>query len=73
MLALLAFIPILVTLVLMMGFNWKAKWALLVSWLMATVFAFFFWDINLKAILASSIFGMLSSTDVLIIIFGGER
>ncbi len=70
MLALLAFIPILVTLVLMMVFNWKAKWCLLISWLMAAVFAFFFWDIDLKTLFASSLFGMMSSSDVLIIILG---
>ena len=70
MLAILAFIPILITLVLMMGFNWKAKWALLIAWVMAAIFAFFFWEIDLKALFASSVFGMLSSCDVLIIIFG---
>ncbi len=70
MLAILAFLPILTTLVLMMVFNWPAKRCLILSWLMAGVFGFFFWDIELKALLASSVFGMLSSFDVLIIIFG---
>lgn len=70
MLAIIAFLPILITLVLMMVFNWKAKWCLLISWLMAAVFAFFFWDIDLKALFASSLFGMMSSSDVLIIILG---
>lgn len=70
MLALVAFIPILVTLILMMVFNWPAKWCLLISWLLAGIFAFLFWDINILSILASSIFGMLSSIDVLIIILG---
>ena len=35
MLALLAFLPILTTLILMMVFNWPAKRCLLISWLMA--------------------------------------
>ena len=70
MLALLAFLPILATLVLMMVFNWKAKWCLLISWLLAAVFAFFFWDIDFKTLFASSIFGMLSAFDVLVIIIG---
>lgn len=70
MLALLAFIPILVTLILMMVFNWPAKWCLLISWILSAVFAFFFWDIDIKALFASSLFGMLNSTDVLIIILG---
>ena len=70
MLALIAFVPILVTLVLMMVFNWPAKWSLLISLVMALVFGFFFWDISPLALLGSSIYGMLSSVDVLIIITG---
>ena len=70
MLALLAFLPILATLVLMMVFNWSAKRSLIISWALAIVFAFIFWDIDTKALLASSLYGMLSSFDVLIIIAG---
>ena len=70
MLAILAFIPILATLILMMVFNWPAKWCLLISLGLAAVFAFFFWEINALAILASTIYGMLSSLDVLVIITG---
>lgn len=70
MMALLAFIPILLTLVLMLVFNVKAKWSLLISWLVAAIFAFLFFDINIKALFAGSVFGMLNSFDVLIIILG---
>ncbi len=70
MLALLAFIPILTTLVLMMVFNWPAKRCLLLSWIMAVVFSLVFWGSDAKALLASSFHGLLSSMDVLIIIFG---
>ncbi len=70
MIAILAFLPILLTLILMMVFNWPAKWCLLISWILAMVFAFFFWDIDFGALFASSVFGMLSSFDVLIIISG---
>lgn len=70
MTAILAFLPILTTLVFMMIFNWPAKRCLLISWIMAGVFAFIFWDIDIKALLGSSLFGMLSSFDVLIIILG---
>ncbi len=70
MLALIAFLPILATLVLMMVFNWPAKWSLLVSWVMAVLFGFLFFDVELSALLASSAFGMLSTADVLIIITG---
>lgn len=68
--AILAFIPIVLTLILMMVFNWPAKRCLLISWLLACVFAFFAFDIDLKALFASSLHGMLSSADVLIIILG---
>ncbi len=70
MLAILAFLPILATLVLMIVFNWPAKRCLLISWVISCIIGFFFWDIKFKALLASSIYGMLSSMDVLIIITG---
>lgn len=70
MLAIVAFLPILATLILMTAFNWPAKRCLLVSWLMACVLGFFLWDIELKAIAASSLYGVLKSLDVLIIVFG---
>jgi len=70
MLAIFAFLPILATLVLMMVFNWPAKRCLLISWLMACVFAFVLWKVDLLALVASSVYGMLSSMDVLIIITG---
>ena len=60
MLALIAFLPILATLVLMMVFNWPAKRCLLISWVMAAVFAFVFWNIDAMALVAGSLYGMLS-------------
>ncbi|MBE6718971.1 MAG: L-lactate permease [Ruminococcaceae bacterium] len=70
MLALLAFLPILATLILMMVFNWPAKWCLLISLVMAVLFGFFFFDIGAIALLASTLYGMLSSIEVLVIILG---
>lgn len=70
MLAIIAFLPILATLVLMMVFNWPAKWSLLVSWVAAAIFGFIFWDVKITELIASSLYGMLSSMDVLIIILG---
>ena len=70
MLALLAFVPILITLVLMMFFNWPAKWSLLVSLGLAVVFGFFFWNIPLGELFAGVVYGMMNSADVLIIITG---
>ncbi len=70
MLALLAFVPILLTLVLMMAFNWPAKWSLLVSLVLAFVFSLFFWKVPATELLANVCYGMLNSADVLIIIVG---
>ena len=70
MLALIAFLPILATLVLMMVFNWPAKWSLLVSWVMAFVFGVAFFDVDLGALAAGSGYGMLSAIEVIIIITG---
>lgn len=66
----MSFLPILSALVLMMAFNWSAKRCLIISWAMAVVFSYCFLDIDFLALFASTIYGMLCSADVLIIIFG---
>ena len=68
--AIIAFLPIAATLILMMAFNWKAKHCLILSWVLACVLGFLLWDIEVKALLASSFYGLLSSIDVIIIITG---
>ncbi len=70
MLALLAFIPILITLILMLVFNWPAKRCLMLSWVVALIFGILFWNNDIKSLLAGSLYGVLSSLDVLIIITG---
>ena len=70
MYALLAFLPILVAIVLMTGFNWGAKKALPVSWLAAALIASLTWKMDLGSILGFSVYGLFKSVDVLIIIFG---
>ncbi len=70
MLAILAFLPILLTLVLMLVFDLHAKWSLLISFCVAFVLSLSFWKINVIELLAGSVFGMLNSMDVLIIISG---
>ena len=70
MLALIAFLPILATLILMMVFNWPAKRSLMVSWVMAFVFGVLFFDVDLAALAAGSGYGMLSAIEVIIIITG---
>ncbi|MCL3782653.1 L-lactate permease [Prolixibacteraceae bacterium JC049] len=68
--AILAFTPILLTIVLMAGFNWGAKKALPLSWLLAVIIALFYWKIDIINVTAYSFFGVLKALDILIIIFG---
>ncbi|MFZ5969562.1 MAG: L-lactate permease [Bacillota bacterium] len=70
MYAFMAFLPILVTIIMMVGFNWAAKKALLVAWILAAVIALGVWKMDFHNVLAYSVFGVLKAIDVLIIIFG---
>ena len=68
--ALLAFSPILLTIVLMVGFNWGAKKALPLSLLLSVIVAYTVWEIDIFHIMGYSVFGFLKALDILIIIFG---
>jgi lactate permease len=68
--ALLAFSPILLTIVLMAGFNWPAKKALPLALLTAILVAFLEWDMTVQHVLGYTVFGFLKALDILIIIFG---
>ena len=70
MLALIAFLPILATLVLMMVFNWPAKRCLMISWAMAFVIGVLGFKVDIGALAAGSAYGMLSAIEVIIIITG---
>ncbi|MBP5618264.1 MAG: L-lactate permease, partial [Clostridia bacterium] len=70
LLTLLAFLPILLCVVAMAAFNCPAKFAMPVTWLIAALLAFFCWKMDFVTLAAYSLFGLLNSLDVLIIIFG---
>lgn len=70
MLAFIAFLPILVTIILMTAFNWPAKRALPLAWLLASLVGLTTWKMDILHIAGFSIFGALKALDVLIIIFG---
>lgn len=70
MFALFAFIPLLFCVIAMAVFNWPAKFALPVTWLLACIFGFIFWDMKPLTLAAYSISGVLNSIDVLVTIFG---
>ena len=46
MFAIIAFIPIIVTIIVMAGFNWPAKIALPLAWLITAVVCFFGWQMD---------------------------
>ncbi len=70
MLAVLAFLPILLSIILMTVFNKPAKIVLPISFLVACILGFFVWKMELVTILSATIFGFLSSIEVLLVIFG---
>ena len=70
MYAIIAFIPIIVTVVLMVAFNWPAKRALPLAWALAFIFAIAVWKMNVGAAIGRTITGMLDGVTVCVIIFG---
>ncbi len=66
----MAFLPILVTIILMVGFNWSAKKALPIAWALAAAVALGIWRMDFHYVMSYSVFGVLKAFDVLIIIFG---
>ena len=75
MYAIIAFIPIIVTVVLMIGFNWPAKRALPLAWFIACLIGIFVWKMPVisfdgTSAVGQTITGFLSAFEVLVIIFG---
>jgi lactate permease len=68
--ALLAFVPILVGGILIIGLRWTAKKSMPIVYLIATVIAFFAWQMSFNRILASTIEGLVYAASILWIIFG---
>lgn len=69
-LALLAFIPIAVIFILMVGFRWGATKAMPVAFFAALLLALFVWKTPGNWILASSINGIGIAIQILLIVFG---
>ena len=70
MYAIIAFIPIIVTVVLMVAFNWPAKRALPLAWILALIFGVALWKMSVSHAIAYTLTGFLSAFEVLVIIFG---
>ncbi|GAB3371051.1 L-lactate permease [Azotobacter armeniacus] len=69
-LALLAFSPILLAAVLLVGLRWPAKRAMPLVYLLTAGIGLFAWDMSLNRVLASTLQGLVITIGVLWIIFG---
>lgn len=70
MYAILAFLPILLSVVLMTAFSRPAKIVLPIAYLLSAVLAFFAWKMPAVAVASATLYGILSSIEVLLVIFG---
>src|SRR5690554_7104724 len=70
LLALLAFAPILLAGILLLGLRWPARTAMPVVFVATAVIAHLAWDVTLNRILASTLQGLVVTVGVLWIIFG---
>lgn len=68
--ALLASLPILVTLVLMAGLMWPAKRVMPLAWLTAAAAALIFWRMEPLRLAAATAEGFLGAINILVIVFG---
>jgi lactate permease len=69
-LALLAFVPIAVIFILMVGFRWGATKAMPVAFIVAALLAVLVWKTPLNWILAASVNGVGIAIQILLIVFG---
>jgi len=70
MYAILAFLPILLSVVFMTVFSRPAKVVLPIAFLLSAILGFFVWKMPLVTIVAATVYGVLSSVEVLLVIFG---
>lgn len=70
LLALLAFTPIVLAAVLLVGLQWPAKRAMPLAFILTVLVALFAWDMTVTRVIASSLQGLVVSVSLLWIIFG---
>ncbi|MGS3181175.1 L-lactate permease [Aeromonas dhakensis] len=70
LLALLAFSPIVVAAVLLVGLNWPAKRAMPIAFILTVFIALWGWQMSPTRVLASSLQGLIITVTVLWIVFG---
>lgn len=67
---LLASVPILLTIILMVVFNWPAKRVMPIAWVAAVGLAAAYWRVPINWLAGSTISGALSAINILVIVFG---
>ena len=70
MLALFAFLPILLAAILLIGFRWPARTAMPLVYLVTAAIGFFVWNMSASRIFASTLQGLVITLGLLWIIFG---
>jgi len=69
-LALLAFLPILLAAILLVGLRWPARRAMPLVFFFSSAIAMYFWEMSFNRVLASTLQGLVITAGVLWIIFG---
>lgn len=70
LLSILAFVPLLLAGVLLIGFRWPAKYAMPVVFVLTAIIGLAAWDMSLTRVIASSLQGLILTAAILWIIFG---
>lgn len=70
MYALIAFVPLIFTVVVMAVFNWPAKRALPVAWFIASILAFAVWKMKIPDVGIFTLYGFLDTLNTLAVVFG---
>ena len=70
LLSLLAFFPLVLAGILLVGFRWPAKYAMPLVFVVTVVIALFAWDMTAVRVIASTLQGLVLTASILWIIFG---
>jgi lactate permease len=70
LLSILAFVPLVLAGVLLIGFRWPAKYAMPVVFVLTAIIGLTAWDMTLNRVIASTLQGLILTAAILWIIFG---
>ncbi len=70
LLSILAFVPLVLAGVLLIGFRWPAKYAMPLVFVLTALIGLLAWDMTFNRVLASTLQGLILTAAILWIIFG---